>query len=46
MPRKIEEALKRSARARGYEPGTDKYRRYVYGTLTRIKAGRKANGGK
>lgn len=37
MPRKVEEALKRAARAHGYKPGTPGFQRYVYGTLARIK---------
>lgn len=37
MPKKIEEALKRSALAHGYKPKTERYNRYVYGTLAKIK---------
>jgi hypothetical protein len=41
MPKKLEEALKRSARARGFRPGSDRYNRYVYGTLAKVKKAKK-----
>lgn len=37
MPKKIEDALKRRAKELGYKPGTDRYDRYVYGTLAKLK---------
>lgn len=37
MPKKLEEALKRQAVQKGFKPGSDKYNRYVYGTLQRVK---------
>lgn len=35
MPKKLEEKLKREAKKRGYTG--ERYNRYVYGTLTKIK---------
>lgn len=46
MPKKMEEALKRAARAKGFEPDSDRYRRYVYGTLQKIKEGQHKDGRK
>lgn len=37
MPKRIEEALKRRANQLGYEKGTERYKRYVYGTLEKIE---------
>lgn len=37
MPKKVEEALRRSAKAHGYKPGSPEFKRYVYGTLAKIK---------
>lgn len=42
---KLQAALKRSAAARGYVPGTARYNRYVWGGMNAIMA-RKAGGGK
>ena len=33
MPKRFEDALKRSAKRQGIEPGTDRWNRYVYGSL-------------
>jgi hypothetical protein len=33
MPKKAEEALKRSARRKGFKPGSKRFNRYVYGGL-------------
>lgn len=33
MPKKAEAALKREARKKGLEPGSDAYKKYVYGGL-------------
>ena len=41
MPKKLEEALRRSARAKGIRPGTERYNRYVYGTMASVKKERK-----
>lgn len=41
MPKKIEDALKRRAVQKGFKPGSDRYDRYVYGTLAKIKESRK-----
>lgn len=35
MPKKLEEALKRRAAQLGYEPGSERYKRYVYGALAK-----------
>lgn len=35
MPKRLEEALKRSARKRGIEEGSDRWGAYVYGTLAK-----------
>lgn len=43
MPKKLEEALKRRAAELGYKPKTDRYNRYVYGTLARVEAERKGS---
>jgi len=39
----LERALKRSAAAQGLKPGTERYNKYVYGTMNKIMA-RKAGG--
>ena len=36
-PKKFEEALKRAAKARGFKAGSDRYNRYVYGTISKLK---------
>lgn len=33
MPKKMEESLKKSAKKKGFKPGSDRFNRYVYGTL-------------
>lgn len=33
MPAKLERALKRQAKRKGFKPGSPRFRRYVYGTL-------------
>ena len=37
MPKRMKEALKRAARKRGYKPGTERYNRFVYGTIEKWK---------
>lgn len=37
MPKKLEEALRKSATARGIKPGTPRYGAYVYGSLRKIE---------
>jgi hypothetical protein len=37
----LELALKRRAAQLGYEKGTDRYDRYVYGTLKKVEKARK-----
>ena len=37
MPKKLEEALKRRASQLGYEKGSKRYQRYVYGAMQRIE---------
>lgn len=34
---RIEQALKRAAESKGIKPGTDRYRRYVGGTLRKLR---------
>lgn len=41
MPKHLEEALKRRAAQHGFERGSDRYNRYVYGTLEMIEKNRK-----
>jgi len=41
MPKKLERILKRAAKKAGLKPGSDRYNAYVYGTLNRVKAGKK-----
>lgn len=41
MPKRIEDALKRSAERAGIKKGSDRYNRYVYGSLQRVKRGKK-----
>lgn len=38
MPKKMEEALMKEARKKGYRKGSDAWNRYVYGTME--KAGK------
>jgi hypothetical protein len=42
---KLRAALKRSAVARGYTPGSERYNRYVYGGMNAVLA-RSGKGGK
>lgn len=35
MPKRMEEALKRSAKKHGYTEGSEEYGRYVYGTMAK-----------
>ena len=37
MPKRLEEALKRAAIARGYPKGSKRYQAYVYGTINKAK---------
>ena len=37
MSKKIEQALKRAAEAKGIQRGTPRWNRYIYGTLAKIK---------
>lgn len=37
MPRKMEAALKASAKRRGIKEGTERWKRYVFGTLSKAK---------
>lgn len=41
MPLAEERALKREALKHGFKPGSDRYKRYVYGTLAIQKARKK-----
>lgn len=41
MPRRAERNLKREAKKHGYKPGSDRYNRYVYGTLGKIEKKKK-----
>ena len=43
MPKRLEEALKRSAEQHGFKKGSERYRRYVYGALERYKAARQGS---
>lgn len=40
---KLEAALRRSAVARGFKPGTPAHKRYVEGTMAKVKTTRKGN---
>ncbi len=35
MPKKMHEALAKSAKKKGYKPGTERYNRYVYGAMVK-----------
>ena len=37
MPKRLEEALKSRAAQQGFKKGTDRYNRYVYGTIERVE---------
>ena len=37
MPKRLEKALKASAKRKGFREGSDRYNRYVYGTLQKVK---------
>lgn len=37
MPKKLERALKAAAKRHGYRPGTERYNRYVYGTMKKVE---------
>jgi len=41
MPAALHRALAKSARKKGYKPGSKKYNAYVYGTLAKHKKGKK-----
>lgn len=41
MPAKIERALERAAEAKGFKKGSDRYNRYVHGTLARLEIERR-----
>lgn len=41
MPKKLEKALMKSAEARGIKRGSDRWKRYVYGTLSRVESAKK-----
>jgi len=41
MPHKLEAAIRRSARRVGIRAGTRRWRRYVFGTLARLKGRRR-----
>ena len=41
-PRRLEKALKASAKRKGFREGSERYNRYVYGTMKKIKE--KSNG--
>lgn len=43
MPKKLEEALKRRAAQQGFKKGTDRYDRYVYGTLSKVEKAKKGD---
>ena len=43
MPKTVEEALKRRARQLGYKPGSDRYNRYVYGSLEKLASQKKGS---
>ena len=45
MPKRLEEALKRSARKRGITEGSDRWGAYVYGTLAKIEKKEEKNSG-
>lgn len=42
MPKRLENALKRSAEARGIPKGSKRWKRYVYGTLAKVENARKS----
>lgn len=48
MPTQAHKALNRAARKAGFTKGSERYRRYVYGTLTKIeqKTKKKSKAGK
>lgn len=37
MPVAMERALRKSAKRKGFKPGSDRWNRYVYGTIERWK---------
>ena len=41
MPKRLEEALKRSARKQGIEEGSERWNAYVYGTIAHEEAERR-----
>ena len=36
-PKRLEKALKASAKRKGFREGSERYKRYVYGTMAKIK---------
>jgi hypothetical protein len=41
MPAKMEKALKASAKRKGYREGSEHYKRYVFGTMAKLKKEKK-----
>lgn len=39
MPKELERDLKQGARKKGFIPGSDRYNRYVYGTMNNMGLG-------
>lgn len=37
MPKDIERKLKQEAKKKGFKPGSERFNRYVYGTLAKIE---------
>lgn len=41
MPKRLEQALKRRARQLGYKENSERWRRYVYGTVEKYQQAKK-----
>lgn len=41
MPKKLHDKLAREAQKKGYKPGSERYKAYVYGTMKKIEKKKK-----
>jgi hypothetical protein len=44
VPKRVERALQASAKRKGFKKGSERYNRYVYGTMAKLKAKEKHDG--
>ena len=44
MPKRLEKALKASAKRKGFREGSDRFNRYVYGTMKKVQKKESTNG--